>query len=550
MYYNYVIMKKQFLAIIQLSLLLTGCNNINKEETTQELDLSDPIKVYQILKNSYNSNYVSYEKETFGSIKSSSKNIGPDYYSRFLKNNKIYYLEETYKGSSLYDVNEAIIRYEDYESSTFGNSLTDSLKEELNITKGLNYPALTYNSLDDYKKEFYNTLKDITPYIINEGYESLSFEKVNKKETNDNYIFNYELNTKNIIKNNKLNGYEKYSSLDATYSVMKNYLEYFSSLADTSIYSMLTASFTIEINKSNNEISKITRHEEFQISKLTFNADYETKFRFTNDNNYSSSILNLKDEMDQIIKDSSDKALLEIYNFYLDLNNKYKSKNYYSVTSGSANALGGMYSQTILGYKLKYDEDYFFTTITTSAFVKSAESRFHNISKELYKIGKGNDPKASGKYGSVSKWENMNDYSKDNYMSTIGHTMDDLTNFEIDENNLSKAFTKAKTYKEDDMYVYSYSVSYTDSDEFEDVAKGYKIEMNHMSNMGLPTFSKLEFNIYLDSSKENIIKITNHEEYQTGGFAITSDMTNTYYTYSSLSEVPNEITSNYKNLIK
>ncbi len=543
-------MKKQFLLIIQLGLILTSCTNINDEKKDTTFDFSDPIKVYKTLMNSYNSSYIDYEKETKGSIKSTSKNIGPDYYSRFLKNNKSYYLEETYKASSLYNVNEAKIRYEDYETSTFGVSSTDSVNEDLNLVKGLNYPSLTYSTLDDYKKENYNTLKDLVPYIIIEDYESLSFEKVYKKESNDTYTFTYELNTQNIIKNNKLDGYNKYSSIDSSYSVMKEYLEYFSSLADTSSYSMLNASFSIEFNKSKNEISKITRHEEFQISKLTFNADYETSINFVSNNEFSSSIQSLKEDMDKIVEESSDKALMEIYNFYLDLNKKYKSRNYYSVTSGSANALGGMYSQTILGYKLKYDEDYFFTTITTSAFVKSAESRFHNTSKDLYKIGKGNDPKANGKYGSVSKWETMNDYSKDNYISEIGHLMDDLTNFEINDSNLSKSFTKAKTYKENDMYVYSYSVSFNDSSKYEDVTKGYKIEMNHMSNMGLPTFSKLEFNIYLDSSKENIIKITNHEEYQTGGFAITSDMSNTYYTYSSLDEVPNEITSNYKNLIK
>lgn len=443
----------------------------------------------------------------------------------------------------MYSINKASLRYEDYETSTFGNSTTDSLDNTTTV-QGLNYSALEFNSLDDYKNIYGNTLKSITPYIINENEESKSFSSTSKKETDDTYELTYHINTQNIKKN------DEYVSIDSFKPVMNRYLEYFSSLADSSSYSVNEAYFTIYYSKSNNSIEKITRYEEFSISKLTFKGEFTTTFNLINDKKYSDSITSLKERMDKIVEESSDKALLEIYKFYLDLNEKYKNKNYYSVTSGTANALGGMYSQTILGYKLKNDDDIFFTTITTSAFVKSAESRFHNLSSNTYKIGKGNDPKANGKYGSVSKWEVMNDYTKDNYLSTIGHTMEDLTNFSINESNLEKSFTKAKTYKENDMYVYSYSVSFTDTEKYEDVAKGYKIEMNHMSNMGLPSFSKLEFNIYLDSSKENIIKITNHEEYQTGGFGITSDMTNEYYTFNSLSEVPSEITSTYQKLIK
>ena len=544
MYYLYVFMKREFLVIFQLCFLLTGCNNKENQEIINEIGLDNDVKAYKVLNSTYNSNYVDYEKITTGSIKSSNKGIGPDYYSRFLKNYKSFYEEETFKASSsVYNVNEASLRYEDYETSTFGNSKTDSL-DNSTLTQGLNYSALEYNSLDDYTNIYGNTLKSITPYIINEDKESLSFAKTSSKENGDTYELTYYLNTEDTKKSGE------YVSIDATKAVINRYLEYFSSLADTSVYSVNEAYFTIHYSKSDNSITKITRYEEFTISKLTFKAEFTTTFKLINNKEYSNPILSLKERMDKIVEESSDKALLEIYNFYLDLDNKYKSKNYYSVTSGTANALGGMYSQTILGYKLKNDDDIFFTTITTSAFVKSAESRFHNLSNDSYKIGKGNDPKSNGKYGSVSKWEEMKDYSKENYLSTIGHTMEGLTNFTINESNLEKSFTKAKTYKENDMYVYSYSVSFTDSDKYEDVSKGYKIEMNHMSNMGLPTFSKLEFNIYLDSTKENIIKITNHEEYQTGGFGITSDMTNEYYTFNSLSEVPSEITSTYQKLIK
>ena len=544
MYYNNVFMKKQYLVFFQLSLLLTSCNNSQTTEEIKKLDFDNQIEVYKILNSTYNSNYVDYEKITTGSIKSTNKGIGPDYYSRFLKNYKSFYEEETFKASSsMYNVNEASLRYEDYETSTFGNTTTDTI-DDTTLIQGLNYSALEYNSLEDYTNIYGNTLKSITPYIINEDEESKSFSGTSKKENGDIYELTYHLNTENTKKGGE------YVTIDAFKPVMNRYLEYFSSLADSSSYSVNDVYFTIYYSKSNNSIEKITRFEEFSISKLTFKGEFTTTFNLINNKEYSDPILSLKERMDKIVEESSDKALLEIYNFYLDLNEKYKSKNYYSVTSGTANALGGMYSQTILGYKLKNDDDIFFTTITTSAFVKSAESRFHNLSNDSYKIGKGNDPKSNGKYGSVSKWEEMKDYSKENYLSTIGHTMEGLTNFTINESNLEKSFTKAKTYKENDMYVYSYSVSFTDSDKYEDVSKGYKIEMNHMSNMGLPTFSKLEFNIYLDSTKENIIKITNHEEYQTGGFGITSDMTNEYYTFNSLSEVPSEITSTYQKLIK
>ncbi len=544
MYYNNVFMKKNYLVFFQLSLLLTSCNNNKNQGIINEIGLDNDIKTYKVLNSTYNSSYVDYEKITTGSIRSLGKGIGPDYYSRFLKNYKSFYEEETYKAnSSMYNVNEAQLRYEDYDTSTFGNTKTDTL-DSLNEVQGLNYSALEYNSLEDYKSIYGNTLNSLTPYVINLNEESKSIYKTESKENDDTYEFTYYLNTESIKKDGE------YSSIDATNAVMKGYLEYFSSLADTSVHSFNEAYFTIYYSKSDNSIIKITRYEEFCISKLTFKSEFTTTFNLVNNKEYSSLISSFKERMDKIIQDSSDKVLLEIYNFYLDLDNKYKNKNYYSVTSGTANALGGMYSQTILGYKLKNDDDIFFTTITTSAFVKSAESRFHNLSNNIYKIGKGDDPKASGKYGSVSKWNEMNNYSKEDYLSTIGHTMEGLTNFSIEESNLEKSFTKAKTYKENDMYVYSYSVSFTDSEKYEDVSMGYKIEMNHMSNMGLPSFSKLEFNIYLDSSKENIIKITNHEEYQTGGFGITSDMTNEYYTFNSLSEVPSEITSTYQKLIK
>ena len=253
--------------------------------------------------------------------------------------------------------------------------------------------------------------------------------------------------------------------------------------------------------------------------------------------------------MDNNINESNNDVLLSLYGLFKSLDDYYKTTNYYSVTTGTASALGGLYTQSIKGYKLKYDQDYFFTNVTTSTFVKKAETRFHNIEKNKYKIGTGDNPSDNGKYGSVSKWNEMINYSKEDFISTIGHTLDGISNYTLDQ-DLSKTFKNATIKKDNEYYIYTYEISFKEDEKHIDACKEYKNEMNHMSNMGIPEFSKCEFQLYLNSSKDKIIKTIAIEEYKTGGFQISSTIENFYYEYKSINEVPSDITSTYKNLIK
>ncbi len=534
-------MKKKILILTSI-FLLTSCQNTSTLEL-KEIDYTNLNKFYSSLNSSYSNYYLNYEKTTYGSINSNKFNI--DYSSRFIKNERKYYQEETFTSSTFKDY--SLERYEDYSSNEFG--YTETLDLENN--KGINYSPLEFLDLDDYSSKFFNTINSITPYLIKEDNLNASISKAEIKEnTSTDFIVEYTLNNENIYKINENNEYT-YSSLESNYPsiiLLQSYFSNYDILGDTSIYELISTSFTISFNKVNNTINSIMRNEKFKISQLTFESLYVTTFNKV-ENNYSESSKELMTLMDKNVLESGEKALLELYQVYKDLDDKYKTLNYYSVTNGTANALGGVYSQVIQGYKLKLEDDYFFTTITTSSFVKKAESRYHNSIKNSYKIGIGDNPSSSGLYGSVSKWNKMKDYSQNEYISTIGHLMDSIANYILDE-DLSKSFTKAKSYKKDGMYVYSFNISVNNDDKHIDACKDYKIEMNHMSNMGLPSFSNCNFEIYLDSSKEYIIKTKNIEEYTTGGFKISSEMTNDYYILNANDEIPNEILSTYNNLIK
>ena len=533
-------MRKKILILTSL-FLLTSCQNTTLQEVN-EIDYSNPINFYSALNSTYSTYYLDYEKETIGTISSNKFKI--DYYSTFLKNERKSYQEEIFTSSTFKDY--SLERYEDYNESNFG--YTETLDIENN--KGINYSTFDFLESDEYYSKFLNNINSITPYLIINNNLSASFSNSEIIENNSsNYIIKYELNNENIFKEE--NNVKSYSSYEVNYPTIKLLQSYFSNydyLGDTSIYELLSTSFIINFDKENNVIKTITRMEEFKISQLTFSSTYITTFKNIENKEYSSNSKELLSKIDQNVIDSGEKALLELYQVYKDLDDKYKNLNYYSVTEGTANALGGIYSQVIKGYKVKYDDNYFFTTITTSAFVNKAESRYHNESSSIYKIGSGDNPSSNGEYGNVSKWNEMSNYSKENYLSTIGHLMDSIANYTLNE-DLSKSFIKAKTYKENDSYVYSFNISINKDSKHIDACKDYKVEMNHMSGMGLPTFSNCTFEIYLDSSKERIIKTRNIEEYTTGGFKISSDMTNSYYLINTLNDLPSEIYSTYNKLI-
>lgn len=548
-------MKKTVLLILNCGLLLlTGCNQEKIEDkatdfSKNKFDNSNKNDVYKILNDCYNDSFLNYESFTTGSISSESKTLNINFASTFLKNQKKYYRESTF--SSTYFGDYSFQRYEDYSTNTFGYSTSNDLSTSNDTLKGINFPTFTYLEKKEYLNKYVNHITSILPYEVYEGYENLSFKNVSVENSTSYNTIKIDVNTESVKKNNQSNTIDSFTAIDGNNYFTNLYLSYFSSnLGDTSTHKFISSTFTININNNSNQIENIKIEHSFKLSQTIFNASYITTFKvIDNSNNYSSITSTLKNEIDNNINYSNKIVLLELYGLFKSLDDYYKTTNYYSVTTGTASALGGIYNQSIKGYKLKYNQDYFFTNVTTSAFVKKAETRFHNIEKNKYKIGTGDNPSDNGKYGSVSKWNEMTDYSKEDFISIIGHTLDGISNYTLDQ-DLSKTFKNATIKKDGEYYVYTYSISFKEDDKHIDACKEYKNEMNHMSNMGIPEFSKCEFQLYLNSSKDKIIKTVANEEYKTGGFQISSSLENFYYEYKSINEVPNDITSAYKNLIK
>ena len=548
-------MKKKRVQILTLGLfLLTGCSNSSNENknidfSNIKIDDSNKNEVYKILNDAYNNESLNYESITKGTILSENESIEVNVSNTFLKTNKKYY-KETNLYSSLFN-SYSLEQYEDIENNQYGYTYSNQIINDDDTLKGKNYPLFTFLSKDEYLNKCVNSISSILPFRVYEGYENISFKEVNISSSSSLTSINIDINTETKKKDDSSNKISNYYSIDSNTYFKNLYQEYFSTiLDDNSSIKFISSNAIISINNNTNQIDNIKINHKFNISDTLFNASYTTTFKVidSNSNYYSTSSIILKNEIDLNINESSNNSLLELYKLFKSLDDYYKSINYYSVTDGSASALGGLYTQSIKGYKIKNNDDYFFTNVTTSTFVKKAETRFHNTSKNLYKIGTGDNPSSNGTYGSVSKWNTMTSYSKDEYLTSIGHLMDGISNYTLD-NDLSKTFKNANVIKENDYYIYTYEVSFQEDSTHIDACKEYKNEMNHMSNMGIPEFSKCEFSLYVDSSKSKLIKTIANEEYKTGGFHITSSLENYYYEYSSLTDVPSEITSTYKKLI-
>ena len=164
-------------------------------------------------------------------------------------------------------------------------------------------------------------------------------------------------------------------------------------------------------------------------------------------------------------------------------------------------------------------------------------------------LASGNNPSSNSTIGSCDSRNNFDDLTKEEYLLNIGHTMDNITNYIVDENEPSKSFINATSSTIDGKKVYSFEMSVNEDDSHIDSTKDYKVEMDHMSNMGLPSFSYSNIEIHLNENEE-IDKIVQKEKYKTGGFECTSTMTTHFHTYSDINEIPNDILSMYNERIK
>ncbi len=541
-------MKKNLLLINFLLLfpLLSSCSKNKNKGDLNTYDLSNPLLMYSFLNEKYNNedfNYYTISEYLLTSKRGNSQTLK----SFKIKNKDMIYQQ---KGafSELFG-NKSIKRFYSYDNNNYGVSIGNGEIINENYLTSSSYSTLSFINEETYLNNNGEDLKNITNFEIYKNYEELSFNDYKIiNEDKDFITYSYSLSLETIKKmdadeSNEISTFSKINALNYEKNEILNFVDF-------SSVSIIDASFELLLNKNSLEIEKINVKENLKISSIEFTYTYETTFKtYENLSSLDSFYKNLIDDIDESIKIATSLGKNELYSFYVDLNKKYKNLNYYTYTDSSVTALGGIYSQTVKGFKLKKNNEYFFQTVTTSAFVKKAELRYENEANNSYWIASGNNPDSSSIFGSVSSWNKWEKNSKEDYLKTLGHTMENLTNYIVNENDPSKSFLDA-TYSENDEYkIYNYQMSINEDENHIDSTKEYKIEMAHMSGMGEPSFTYSTMEIYISKNNDSIYKIVQKEKYKTGSFECDSTM-NTYFNiYENENVIPNEISTLYKEKI-
>lgn len=541
-------MKKNLLLINFLLLfpLLSSCSKNKNKGDLNTYDLSNPLLMYSFLNEKYNNedfNYYTISEYLLTSKRGNSQTLK----SFKIKNKDMIYQQ---KGafSELFG-NKSIKRFYSYDNNNYGVSIGNGEIINENYLTSSSYSTLSFINKEAYLNNNGEDLKNITNFEIFKNYEELSFNDYKIiNEDKDFITYSYSLSLETIKKmdadeSNEISTFSKINALNYEKNEILNFVDF-------SSVSIIDASFELLLNKNSLEIEKINVKENLKISSIEFTYTYETTFKtYQNLSSLDSFYKNLIDDIDDSIKIATSLGKNELYSFYVDLNKRYKNLNYYTYTDSSVTALGGIYSQTVKGFKLKKNNEYFFQTVTTSAFVKKAELRYENEANNSYWIASGNNPDSSSIFGSVSSWNKWEKNSKEDYLKTLGHTMENLTNYIVNENDPSKSFLDA-TYSENDEYkIYNYQMSINEDKNHIDSTKEYKIEMAHMSGMGEPSFTYSTMEIYISKNNDSIYKIVQKEKYKTGSFECDSTI-NTYFNiYENENVIPNEISTLYKEKI-
>ena len=180
--------------------------------------------------------------------------------------------------------------------------------------------------------------------------------------------------------------------------------------------------------------------------------------------------------------------------FILAFNLK-KSNSYYAVISGEVNA-GGIYKQAISGAKYKSGEDALYISRSTSFLKNTADQIF--IRNDAVLVRKG-DPKTN-----VFK-DAVTEYSLNEYIDEYGLDFRELSNYELNENNITKAELVSAV---DGLYTFRYEIN------VETGVKDYRVNMYKMGGLSeLPTFSKSTLEVVMT---ENFMPktITQIDEYK------------------------------------
>ncbi len=540
-------MKKssKFLNLLLLLPIFTSCANPNNDENSLKNDYTNPYRTYTFLDSVYNNGNFNYIAETNYLLKTERGN-SQTLKSFKIKNDNNFYEQKS--GISELFGSSSLKRYFDSSTSQYGVSIgSGDLANDNHLTSS-EYSNLSLSSIDTYFTDYGEQLNSLTNFIVHRDYEKLSFlsAKLIEESANKN-AYQYEVNLENIKKTDtEDNNLDNFTQINAARYEEKEVLS-FLNLAKVKVDS---ATFTLEVNPTNHEINKINVHEILKANTIEFDYSYETTFKTYEDiSEVDSFYKNLKGEIDKAVEKANSMQKDELYAFYVDLNKKYQNLNYYTQTDSKVNALGGIYSQTVKGFKLKKDKEYFFQTVTTSAFVKKAELRYENETNEDYWLADGNDPDTSSTFGTVSSWNSWNKHTESEYLSFIGHKMNNITNFIVDENEPSKSFLDARYNEDKEFKIYTYDISVKEDENHIDATKDYKVEMDHMSGMGLPNFEYSTIEIYISKNNENINKIIQKEKYTAGSFTCDSVMTTYFNLYENVSALPNEITNTYNNQI-
>lgn len=546
-------MKKSYflLNLLLILPLLTGCNSQNeKQEEEIIFNLADPLSTYINLNKKYNAldfNYYS-ESDYLLTSKRGNSQILKSY--KIKNNNKIYHQKSS--KSELF-ATKSLQRYLDLNNlNEYGVSEGSSIYNDENTLTSTSYNGI--NILDDasYFLNYGETLNSLTNFLIYEEYEKSSFKNYEiLKEDNNEITYFYNLNLESIKKDEEDTD-NNYISNFLSINALKREEKEILSFTDFTTLIINEANFTLTLNKNDLEIKNIEVNEKIILDTIEFDYTYKANFVSINNKNdeLNPFFNNLITTVDQNIELALSNKKDELYMFYVDLNKKYQSLNYYTITDSSVMALGGIYDQVVKGFKYKNNDEYFFQTVTASSFVKKAELRYENHLKNEYKIASGENPNSSSLIGSVSSWNKWEDLSQSEYLSLLGHEMNDITNFIVDENNPSSSFINASYSLNEDFYIYKYDISLKEDENHIDASKNYKVEMAHMSNMGEPEFNYSSIEIYINKSDESINKIVQKESYKTMGLECESTMNTYFYLYDSVNEVPSEITSLYNELIK
>lgn len=508
-----------------------------KEEAVIDLDkLNDPNASYTMINNYFNNESINYYKETKGELKS-KRGLKEDVISLTLKDGNYIYSQKgttsTYYGSYASQI------FYDLENKNYGLGKGESTFTDEYLTS-TSYDMLSFYSESNYLSSLGASLNNITNFRVSENKESLSFKSssiLNESEDEITYFYEVSVESEKDTNNN-------YTKIDATKYEKNEILNYI----DFETISISNASFTLSFDKSSLFIKSIKVNESVKLNTIDFDYTYTSTFSKISDE-LPKEIENMKVSVKNNVTESGGFKKDEIYEMYVSLNNKYKNLNYYTYINASASAMGGMYNQTVKGFKLKNEDDYLFTTITTSAFVSKAEMRYENQKEDKYMIASGNKPDASSTYGSVSSWNDFTSYTKEGYLNVLGHLMDNITNYIVSDDNPSASFLEASKKENDNERIYTFKASFTEDETHINSLKDFFIENAYMSGMGTPTYYSSSFSMYLKKDSDEIIKIVQKEKYKTGSFTIDYSGTTNFVIFDNIDEIPSEISSLYKERI-